>query len=73
MKSEKEIRINNTDNYRRLGLFILGILVIVGLIVGFKYGPIFGISIIGSGIGINLLFQITHSICYRLDLIIDKK
>lgn len=73
MKSEKEIRTKNTDNYRRIGLFILLISIISGLVVGLKYGSVFGFSIIGSGLGINLLFQITHSICYRLDLIINKK
>lgn len=73
MKKENEIRLKNTDNYRKIGLIIVGISIIVGVAVGLEYNPIWGISIVSTGIGINLIFQIAHSICYRLDLIIDKK
>lgn len=73
MKNEKEIRLKNSDNYRKIGLIILGISIIAGLSVGLEKNLILGAGIVGFGIGINILFQIAHSICYRLDLIIDKK
>lgn len=51
---------------------IVGFLVAIIYASSTKNVPI-ACGIAGSGVSLNILFQITHSICYRLDLLIDKK
>ena len=68
-----KIEIDNTSIYKVLGTIILIISLISGLILITDFNNIIlGSSIIGIGLYFKILFQIVYSICYRLDLIIQK-
>lgn len=70
---DKESRTGNTNNYKVMGIVLLILSVLTGIIF-FKYEmSLYGIIAIISGILLYFTFIFVYSICYRLDLIIDKK
>jgi hypothetical protein len=69
----KESRTRNTNNYKGMGIMLLCISLFVGFIILFAGETIPGIIIICSGITLFFTFIFMYSICYRLDLLIDKK
>lgn len=74
MKEEREIRLKSTNSIRNIGNGLLFLSIIIGIILCIteKYA-IFAIPVISSGLGLKIIFQIAYEICYRLDLIADKK
>ena len=73
-ESKDVITINNTDSYRIIGTIILIISIIVGLFLIYDYNlTAIGIGVISGGISLKIILLIAYSICYRLDLIIEKK
>ena len=73
-KEEREIRINNTDNYRKAGIMVMIAAIGIALIYAcITNNIIVACGIVGAGASMYIMLQIANSICYRLDLLIDKK
>lgn len=73
-KEKKEVIVLNTDLYNHIGTIFLIVFIIAGLYIYGEYRlGIASVSLIISGIILKFMFTAVYSICYRLDLLIDKK
>ena len=73
-KEKKEVIVLNTDLYNNIGTIFLIVFIIAGLYIYGEYRlGIASVSLIISGIILKFMFTAVYSICYRLDLLIDKK
>ena len=70
---DKESRSRGTNNYKGMGIMLLCLFVFAGIILLCANETLSGVITIVSGISLFFIFMAIHSICYRLDLIIDKK
>lgn len=70
---DKESRNRGTNNYKGIAILTICISVFVDIILIGAGETISGIIVLSSGLLLFLTFLFMYSVCYRLDLIIDKK